>query len=86
MAHQTARVYHTHLNTRRETGDDCKDPYTSGIQTRVEHTPSRTKQQIAFYSGIVMGVIQFGAWVYAYALLSLALLMQLGSTAEGILL
>jgi hypothetical protein len=58
----------------------------NGIQPPVEHTPPRGRRQIAFYSVIVIGVILFGAWVYAFALLSLALLMQLGWTMRGMLL
>ena len=46
----------------------------------------REWQQIAFYSVFVAGVILFGAWVYAFALLSLAMLMQLGWTMRGMLL
>jgi hypothetical protein len=58
----------------------------NGIQPLVEHTPGRGSQQTAFYSVIVIGVILFGTWVYAFALLSLALLMQLGWTMRRMLL
>ena len=58
----------------------------NGIQPLMEHTPPRGRQQIAFYSVIVIGVILFGAWVYAFALLSLALLMQVGWSVRGMLL
>ena len=57
-----------------------------GVQPLVKHTLPRGRQQIAFYSVIVLGVILFGAWVYAFALLSLALVMQLGWTVRGMLL
>ena len=56
----------------------------NGFQPLVEHTPPRLR--IAFYSVIVAGVILFGAWVYAFALLSLALLMQLGWAMRRMLL
>ena len=58
----------------------------NGIQPLVEHTPGRGRQQIAFYSVIVIAVILLGTWVYAFSLLSLALLMQLGWTMRGMLL
>jgi len=57
-----------------------------GVQPLVKHTLPRGRQLIAFYSVIVLGVILLGAWVYAFALLSLALLMQLGWTVRGMLL